>query len=537
MWQRFWKLLSVNWCLGRWMMLTWVVIDLGNACLGALALLMPRWVMAALRVGAWGQCCALIFGLFVAQFVLAFFDRLTFCTQHLHQQSMNFGFLASHLRQLCQTTLSAMQNPGFYDDYALLMEQSQWIYMNVQTLFRQGFQLLSSLFVTGTVLWLSGPWVLALVLTLTALRFALRWFGASWSVYFDGLGRPFRRRINYLTQMTLRSSVARDMALPKRRALLFDLYDQACEEQMNILRRRWLLRLFAFLGMVLDIVDQVCAPLLIGLRIFAKALPVEEFFVVYGAYQGLGATVSSLISMVQSLRTNDLYAAQIEALPLRYPPDRRPLLKKLESITVEDVCFGYQPEQWVLKGVNFSWKKGEKLALVGPNGSGKSTLLALLVGLYQPQRGKVTYNDHLTSVEVNARQCLGLGAQRDSLYPFTIEENIAFGPLNSEWLDRAIEEWKPTFDPRPRLHESLSPLLAKEGGEVSGGQGQTLVLLRALYEEPNWLILDEPTEGLDEVSRKNFCHALSQHSGSVLVITHDRQVVESVDRVIELSLE
>ena len=537
MWQRFWKLLSVNWRLGRWMMLTWVVIDLGNACLGALALLMPRWVMAALRIGAWGQCCALIFGLFVAQFVLAFFDRLTFCTQHLHQQSMNFGFLASHLRQLCQTTLSAMQSPGFYDDYALLMEQSQWIYMNVQTLFRQGFQLLSSLFVTGTVLWLSGPWVLALVLTLTALRFALRWFGASWSVYFDGLGRPFRRRINYLTQMTLRSSVARDMALPKRRALLFDLYDQACEEQMNILRRRWLLRLFAFLGMVLDIVDQVCAPLLIGLRIFAKALPVEEFFVVYGAYQGLGVTVSSLILMVQSLRTNDLYAAQIEALPRKYPPDSRPLLSSLESLAFENVTFGYDPTQPVVKNVSFQWRRGEKVALCGPNGVGKSTLLALAMGSYLPQEGRVVYNGHIDSRHVNARGLFGFATQKDGLYPFTVGENIAYGSVDRSWLDEAMAYWKPTFDPRGRLNESVSSLLAQDGAALSGGEGQTLLLLRALYEGPDWLILDEPTEGLDEPSRRAFCEALRGHAGGALVVTHDPQVIGALDRVIELSLE
>jgi len=147
----------------------------------------------------------------------------------------------------------------------------------------------------------------------------------------------------------------------------------------------------------------------------------------------------------------------------------------------------------VLTGVSLRVGPGEVVCVMGRNGVGKTTLLRAIVGLLRPSSGTVVLDGRdITSLTPWARARLGLGyvPQGREIFPrLTVGENLALGARRPRpapaALDRVLE-----------LFPALRGVLARRGGDLSGGQQQQLAIARALMGEPTLLLLDEPTEGI-----------------------------------------
>jgi zinc transport system ATP-binding protein len=202
--------------------------------------------------------------------------------------------------------------------------------------------------------------------------------------------------------------------------------------------------------------------------------------------------------------------------------------------------FGYTEEP-VLVDVSVAVRPGEFVALVGPNGSGKSTLLRLLLGSLRPDAGSVRLFG-LPPTEVADRGRLGFVPQRPVLAsetPATVQEIVAAGRLARRgW-------WRPLtrYDRRAITHAlssvGLDGMAERPVTELSGGQQQRAFIARAFASEPDLLILDEPTAGVDAESQVRFrdslVHLIREHGGGVLLVSHElAAVADVVDRVIVL---
>jgi ABC-2 type transport system ATP-binding protein len=182
--------------------------------------------------------------------------------------------------------------------------------------------------------------------------------------------------------------------------------------------------------------------------------------------------------------------------------------------------------------ISFQIPKGSIFGFLGPNGSGKSTTIRMLCGVLSPTSGKgsVMGKDIVKDTEA-VRQNLGYMSQRFSLYEdLTVEENLDFyGGIYG--LD------KDTRNERKKELIMMANLEGKEkslAGTLSGGWKQRLALGCALIHKPRFLVLDEPTAGVDPVSRRVFweiIHALSQQGITILVTTHYMDEAESCDIV------
>ena len=182
--------------------------------------------------------------------------------------------------------------------------------------------------------------------------------------------------------------------------------------------------------------------------------------------------------------------------------------------------------------ISFQIPKGSIFGFLGPNGSGKSTTIRMLCGVLSPTSGKgsVMGKDIVRETEA-VRQNLGYMSQRFSLYEdLTVEENLDFyGGIYG--LDRD------TRNERKKELIMMANLEGKEkslAGTLSGGWKQRLALGCALIHKPGFLVLDEPTAGVDPVSRRVFweiIHALSQQGITILVTTHYMDEAESCDIV------
>lgn len=185
-----------------------------------------------------------------------------------------------------------------------------------------------------------------------------------------------------------------------------------------------------------------------------------------------------------------------------------------------------------VNNISFSIPKGTIFGFLGPNGSGKSTTIRMLCGVLTPTSGKVFVMGKDVTEETEAvKQSLGYMSQRFGLYEdLTVDENLDF-------YAGVYGLSKNTISERKKELIAMANLTGKEkslAGTLSGGWKQRLALGCALIHKPKLLILDEPTAGVDPVSRRMFweiIHSLARQGITILVTTHYMDEAESCDTV------
>lgn len=204
-------------------------------------------------------------------------------------------------------------------------------------------------------------------------------------------------------------------------------------------------------------------------------------------------------------------------------------------IEFDHVWFKYRDE-WVIKDLSFSLKRGEVLAIVGATGSGKSTLVQLLPRLYEVQQGEI----RIDGIPINAitqkslRDQIAFVPQKPFLFFDTVAENIAFGrsfPIE-EIQEAAQKAYAHEFI--INLPKQYHTLLAEMGKTLSGGQQQRLAIARALVKKAPILIMDEATSSLDAISENRIKQAIRSLQGQVtqILIAHRLSTIEHADRII-----
>ena len=165
-----------------------------------------------------------------------------------------------------------------------------------------------------------------------------------------------------------------------------------------------------------------------------------------------------------------------------------------EAITVNGISKRYGKVQ-ALQGVNLSVEEGELFGLIGPDGAGKTTMFRLLTTLLLPDEGSATVCGFYRLI----RQQVGYMPGRFSLYPdLSVEENLQFF---ASLFGTSVEE---NYNLVAPIYSQIEPFRKRKAGKLSGGMKQKLALSCALIHKPRVLFLDEPTTGVDVVSRVEF---------------------------------
>jgi len=210
-------------------------------------------------------------------------------------------------------------------------------------------------------------------------------------------------------------------------------------------------------------------------------------------------------------------------------------------IEVNSISFRYH-EDWVLQDVSFRVEKGEFVGVIGPNGSGKTTLLKILYRLLSPQKGEILFElvpmKKMDRTDI-ARRIAVVAQEAHLLFPFSVLETVLMG--RSPYLGQLMFESEKDLEIVKKAMEwtNILPFSERPMDELSGGERKRVFIARALAQEPEVVLLDEPTVNLDIHHQMDFLDlilTLNRERGlTIIMASHDMNIAsEFCDRLILL---
>lgn len=288
----------------------------------------------------------------------------------------------------------------------------------------------------------------------------------------------------------------------------------------------------------------------VALQIIHHAQPVGQFLYVQ---QMVSRALSQAGSLASQLGRIDEDLANIvdyqKFMDIAEAPRRsRKLAEVPARIAVDSVSFAYpKTDKQVLRGVSFTVERGQHVAIVGENGAGKSTLIKLLMGLYDPDSGRILLDDvPLSELDPESwHQRIAMLGQDFIRYWFaTIKENVVFGDVSrapdTARMERAMRDAE-FYSVVSKLEHGVDTYIERwmaqdndeaTATELSGGQYQRLALARNFYRDAPIIVLDEPTSAIDALAEARiFKHLFAQEDKTIITISHRLSTVQKADIV------
>jgi ABC-type multidrug transport system fused ATPase/permease subunit len=281
-------------------------------------------------------------------------------------------------------------------------------------------------------------------------------------------------------------------------------------------------------------------------RVIQSILPMLSLFAI--AALRLMPSAKRIVSTITNIRyfqyTVDLiyqdlvYLEKIENLQISLNQSQISLIKLEKSIELQNVQYQYpNSSQQSLMGISLIINKGELVAFIGSSGAGKTTIIDIILGLIIPSQGQILVDGkNILHNLANWQQQIGYIPQSIYLSDDTIRSNIAFGLTTDEIKEEqvlAAVKASQLEELVYNLPDKLDTLVGERGIRLSGGQRQRIGIARALYHNPEVIVMDEATAALDNTTEREFMNALESMSGqkTMIMIAHRLSTIKNCDRL------
>ncbi|HUL43573.1 MAG TPA: ABC transporter ATP-binding protein [Bacteroidota bacterium] len=311
--------------------------------------------------------------------------------------------------------------------------------------------------------------------------------------------------------------------------------------ELELKKVRYLRRLSFIQGSSVNFLRTSILGLMLYL-IFVQEITFGQFFslwiysfFIFGPLQELGNVINIYREAEVSLQNfQTILDTPKEARPANPVP-----IRNISTLEFDRVSFRHQSgTRNAVDAISFGVSLGETIAFVGPSGAGKTTLIKLLVGLYQPQSGRILYNTSAsTEVDLDQlREKIGFVTQDTQLFSGTIRENLLFvnpGATDGECLE--VLQKAACQGLMARAEKGLNSVIGEGGVKVSGGEKQRLSIARALLRRPNLLVFDEATSSLDSLTEEEISQTIRDVSTRkdmiTILIAHRLSTILHADRI------
>ena len=274
--------------------------------------------------------------------------------------------------------------------------------------------------------------------------------------------------------------------------------------------------------------------------VLQKAIAVGDILAFFQYVQNFTRPIQQITRVMNLIQTAMAASERIFEF-LEIEDEENPSAKQIteirDSISFENVSFGYTPNEKIIKNLTFDVKKGEKIAIVGETGAGKTTIVKLLMRFYDIDKGEIKIDGvNIEEYDKNSlRSLIGMVLQDSWLFSDTIENNIRYGNLKAtteEVIDASKQVHADNFI--KQLSDGYDTELNEDSDNISHGQKQLLTIARTILSKKQILILDEATSSVDTRTEKLIQMAMDKlmENRTSFIIAHRLSTVKNADNII-----
>lgn len=274
--------------------------------------------------------------------------------------------------------------------------------------------------------------------------------------------------------------------------------------------------------------------------VLQKAIAVGDILAFFQYVQNFTRPIQQITRVMNLIQTAMAAIERIFEF-LEFGDEENPSSKQIkeikEEITFENVSFGYNPNETIIKNLSFNVKKGDKIAIVGETGAGKTTIVKLLMRFYDIGKGEIKIDGvNIEEYDKNSlRSLIGMVLQDSWLFSDTIEKNIQYGKLDAskeEIIDASKQVYADNFI--KQLPDGYKTELNEDSDNISHGQKQLLTIARTILSKKQVLILDEATSSVDTRTEKLIQKAMDKlmENRTSFIIAHRLSTIKNADKII-----
>ncbi len=461
-------------------------------------------------------------------------------------------------QKAAELDLSCYDDPDYYNDFVLAVAESESSIDRFLTMCNRIVQALTILFTTGIFYLMTDAAGILFVLASFILRFFISKVLNKLNYKVRIRTNPLVRKRNYVSRVFYLNDFAKELRLhpavgDRLEEEFAEANDEIVKEQKKVGGKRSAL-LFSNGYLAADfIMDGIYISYLVFRAAVLHVIDYSNAVVLFNRTGSLRRGMADLADIFPMAQENSLYVDKIRAF-LAYTPKTvnetgEKVPEEGSGIRLDHVSFRYREDaEETLKDICLTVKPGEKIAIVGYNGAGKTTLIKLLMRLYDPSEGTISYHDRdIREYRTeDYRRRIGVVFQDYQMYAASLAENVVMESVPAEDLTRKGDRVRSSLK-RAGFGERLESLphgietqvtreFDQEGVNFSGGESQKIAISRAFYKNADILVMDEPSSALDPIAEYELNKAM--HSAAkgktVFYISHRLSTTRDADRILML---
>ena len=444
--------------------------------------------------------------------------------------------------------------PEYYDDFVIAASQSEdMVNKAVMSVARIASSILSML-IAGTMIMIMNPVVVVFPVIGFIINIVTRFRITELEYEYNLEKQRIGRKADYSKRVFYQPEYAKEIKLMGIEDALMEQYDEAIAEERKMALK------YSLKILPPTLINWICTYTVcqfFAVPVYLAYLAIEKRSIELGEVASLKNATNDIKSRLDEMnyalvdfQTVGQYAEKFRRfmdyeVNIEGCEGTEPLPENDSTLEFRNVSFRYKDnEKYVLKNVNMTIKKGEKLALVGENGAGKTTLIKLIMRLYDVTEGEITFGGvDIRKLNIKEyREKIGTVFQDFQIYGATLAENVKMDfqeAGDEEKICKALEraDFGGKLKKLPdRIETELTKEFSEGGTMLSGGEGQKVAIARMFMRDMPIAILDEPSSALDPIAeyRLNKSMLENTENQAVILISHRLSTTKDADRIILL---